>query len=182
MVDINKLPKIITIDEYGGDFHSYIDAIFNVFDCDFNKHKTKFGSHILRLKYHPEFQDRAYTFYHMTHKGEKEDERVPDLRRCERMSWARPTIEKTQEYNLRFWEQKRKGKSRVCIWLDVDNGDNYFVILDVRKTFVLLWTAFYAEKPHHVKKKQNEYNAWLASVKGVLKTPDELIKDIQDRI
>lgn len=45
------------------------------------------------MKVHPEFQDRAYTFYHMTHKGNVENERVPDLRRCERMPWAKPTVE-----------------------------------------------------------------------------------------
>lgn len=45
------------------------------------------------MKVHPEFQDRAYTFYHMTHKGSVENERIPDFRRCERMPWARPTVE-----------------------------------------------------------------------------------------
>ncbi len=42
-----------------------------------------------------------------------------------------------------------------------DYGDNYFVVLDVRKTFVLLWTAFYADYPHQVRKKAKEYEEWL---------------------
>lgn len=181
MVDVDVLPKIITLVEHGGDYHSYINAIFEVFDKDFNKHKTKFGSHTLNYKYHVAFQNRAYTFYHMTHKGNVETERIPDLRRCERMPWARPTIERAEEFNLKFWESERKGKSRVCIWLDVSNGDDYFVILEVRKECVLLWTAFYADYSHEVRKKQKEYNNWLTSVGGVQKSPDELIKNIRDR-
>lgn len=182
MVDLEVLPAIITLNDYGGDYHKFIDAIFAVFNEDFNKHKASFGSHILRYKYHPEFQDRAYTFYHMTHKGHIENERTPDLRRCERMPWARPTVEKAEEYSLKFWESIRKGKRRVCIWLDVDNGDNYYVILEVRKTYVLLWTAYYAEYDNEVQKKQKEYDSWLKSVGGIHKTPDELIKEIQDKL
>lgn len=182
MVSVEELPNIIRLEDYGGNYHSYIDAVYEIFERDFIRHKACFGTHILRLKYHPEFQQRAYTFYHMTHHGEQENDRIPDLRRCERMSWARPTIEKVLEFNLKFWEQTRNGKPRVCIWMEVDNGDNYFVILDVRKTFALIWTAFFAEYPHQAKKKQKEYESWKASVGSVINTPDELIRDIQSRL
>lgn len=62
-----------------------------------------------------------------------------------------------------------------------DYGDNYFVVLDVRKTFVLLWTAFYADYPHQVRKKAKEYEEWLR-LSGRVLTPDELIKNIMQRI
>jgi hypothetical protein len=119
----------------------------------------------------------------MTHEGDIETDRTPDLRRCERMPWARPTIENAEAYGIRFWEQERNGKHRICIWLDTDDGDNYFVILDVRKTFVLLWTAFYAGFSHQLKKKVKEYQAWRNSVgKDKVITPDMLVKDIMDRL
>lgn len=182
MVNLEELPEIICLENYGGDYHSYIEAVYKIFARDFVKHHPAFGSHVLKLKYHPEFQQKAYTFYHMTHHGDKEDERTPDLRRCERIPWARPSIEKVVEYDLKFWEQERKGKSRICIWMEVSNSDNYFVILDVRKTFVLIWTAFYADYPHQAKKKQKEYEEWLTSVGGNIMTPDELVADIQSRL
>ena len=84
-------------------------------------------------------------------------------------------------YRDKCWEQTRSGKHRVCIWLEVDDGDNYFVVLDVRKTFVLLWTAFYADYPHQVRKKAKEYEEWLR-LSGRVLTPDELIKNIMQRI
>lgn len=94
----------------------------------------------------------------------------------------KPIGKKRSVFDLKFWEQERNGKSRVCIWMEVDNGDNYFVILDVRKTFVLIWTAFFADYPHQAKKKQKEYEVWLASKGGIMMTPDELIADIQSRL
>ena len=111
-----------------------------------------------------------------------ENERIPDFRRCERMPWAKPTVEiLPQKGEVKCWEQTRSGKHRVCIWLEVDDGDNYFVVLDVRKTFVLLWTAFYADYSHQVRKKAKEYEEWLR-LSGRVLTPDELIKNIMQRI
>ena len=182
MVNVTKLPKIICLEDYGGNYTRYIDAVYDAFKHDFIYHQPAFGSHKLRLKYHPEFQSRAYTFYHMTHHGENENERTPDLRRCERIPWARPTIEKVVEFDLKFWEQKRNAKSRVCIWLETDNGDNYFVILDVRKKYVLIWTAFLADYQNQIEKKQKEYEVWRSSIGGAIMSPDELIADIQKRL
>lgn len=180
-VSIQSLPRIICLEDYGGNYSAYIDAIYDVFNADFIQHKAHFGANEIRLKYHPMFQERAYTFYHMTHEGDVEDERVPDLRRCERIPWARPTIESVEGFGLRFWEQERNGKHRICIWLNVDTGENYFVILDIRKTYVLLWTAFYGTYSNTVKKKEAEYNQWLASV-GRIFTPNELVADIMERL
>ena len=128
-------------------------------------HKAQFGSHRLHLRYHPAFQERPYAFYHMTHKGNIEDERLPVLRRCERMPWARPTVERTESLGLRFWEQsERRNGRRICIWLDVDNGDDYFVILYVHRRYVRLLTAFYGDSPNYAKKRLMEYEDWKEMV------------------
>ena len=83
----NLLPSKIYLQDYSGDYTRFIDAVYKVFEKDFVKYHPYFGKYRLGLKYHPKFQDRAYTFYHMTHKGDIESERIPDLRRCECMPW-----------------------------------------------------------------------------------------------
>jgi len=181
-VEREKLPELIYLEDYNGDYKSFINAVYAVFERDFVKSQPEFGGQQLRHKKHPAFQDRPYTFYHMTHKGEIESERTPDLRRCERMPWARPTIEQTETLGIKFWEQERDGNHRVCIWLEVDDGDNYFIILDVRKTFVLLWTAFHADYHHQIRKKQKEYEEWKERVCNKNYTPAELVMDIMSRI
>lgn len=173
------LPDKIYLSDYNGHYESYMDALYTVFERDFVQSRPYFGSHRLGLKYNPEFQGRAYTFYHMTHTGEIENERIPDLRRCECIPWARPTIEKTSELSCRCWIQKRGRYYRVCIWLQTDE-DNYFVILDVRKTFILPWTAFVAERSHEIHKKEKEYSKWLKQQHGKTYTPDELVEIIQE--
>ena len=180
------LPQKIYLTEYGGNYQKYIDAVYEMFEEDFIKHTAKFGSHRLKMKYHPEFQDRAYTFYHMTHKGGIENERLPDLRRCECMPWARPTIEQVSTWSLKFWRQsRRKSDNRVCICLEKDDEDidvDYFVILEVRSTYVLLWTAFVSEWENQTRKKLKEYKEWKTSAGENINTPDELISTIQQEI
>lgn len=83
MVDYEELPRKICLEDYGGNYRAYIDAVYEVFERDFIIHKTTFGSHRLSLKYHPEFQERAYTFYHMTHKGERERLKMTGSRICD---------------------------------------------------------------------------------------------------
>lgn len=178
-----ELPQKIYLEEYGGNYHRYIDAVYEIFEEDFIRHKATFGSHRLNLKFNPRFQERAYTFYHMTHKGEKEDEREPDLRRCECMPWARPTIENVENWQLKFWRQTRqRSNNRVCICLENDDDVDYFVVLEVRSNYVLLWTAFVGERPHETAKKMREYNAWKATDGNGINTPDELIYNIQEEI
>ena len=86
-------------------------------------------------------------------KGEVEQDREPDLRRCECKTWARPTIENVENWGLKFWRQSRqKSKNRVCIALETEY-ETYFVVLEVRDTYVLLWTAFLSEYSHQSSKK-----------------------------
>ena len=179
MEGINRnLPDKIYLTDFGGNYTAFIDALYDIFQRDFIRNKTYFGSHKLELKFHPMFQDRAYTFYHITHEGEDETNRTPDLRRCECMSWANPVVENAEIWELRFWKQYRKKGIRVCIWLDNDEDVDYFVVLDVRKTYVLLWTTFVAERTHEKNKKEREYNQWLKKTAEKVYTPDMLIEEI----
>ena len=183
MVQLNKLPKIIELNEFGGNYRLYIDAVYEVFFEDFINHEAFFGSKKLLLKSNPRFQNRAYTFYHMKHKGENEDERTPDLRRCERIGWAKPCIENVDLWSLKFWRQSRKrSENRVCILLDVEDDHDYFVVLEVRETYVLLWTAFVSIHPHETRKKLKEYTIWKAGMGANINTPDQLIGQIQAEI
>ncbi|MCL4481866.1 MAG: hypothetical protein M1445_04480 [Bacteroidetes bacterium] len=164
------LPELILLENFGGNYENFIQAVYLVFQRDFIKHKTKFRGEELRLKWHPIYQDKAYTFYHLTHKGEDEQNREPDLRRCERIPWARPVIENCDTWNLKIWPQIRNGKNRLCIWLQLEGEPDYFIILDVRENYKLLWTAFVAEFDHEKRKKQKEYEEWLKTQKSPSKT------------
>lgn len=182
MVNRGILPQKIFLQDYGGNYGIYINAVYDVFKRDFIEHRATFGSHRLGMKKLPIFQEREYTFYHMTHKGDVESERIPDLRRCECLPWARPTVENTSAWSLKFWRQTRSSsKNRVCIALEIED-ETYFIILEVRKTYVLLWTAFLAEHRHQARKKLAEFEKWKLGEGRNIHTPDELVELIQSGI
>ena len=155
------LPEMILLEDYGGHYATYINAVYDIFYNDFIRDKTRFRGEVLKLKKLPIVNNRECTFYHMTHKGEDESDRKPDLRRCERLPWAKPIIEKCDEFKLKIWTQKRKGKDRLCIWLELVDEPDYFVVLDIRKNYKLIWTAFVIEYNHQKRKKEKEYQDWL---------------------
>jgi hypothetical protein len=162
--DIN-LPDLIELNNHGGHYATFIDAVYAVFENDFVKSTPKFRGQRLSLKKYPIVGGREYTFYHMTHKGEIEADREPDLRRCERIGWAKPVIEKTDDWKLKIWPQQRNGKNRLCIWVEKQNEPDYFVILDVRANYILPWTTFVAEYPNQKRKKEKEYLEYIKSKK-----------------
>ena len=82
-----ELPEIIELNQYGGNFQEYIEAIYKYFKEDFIEKQPSFRGQRLGLKRHPLFKDKEATFWHMTSEGEDEDERIPDLRRLERIKW-----------------------------------------------------------------------------------------------
>jgi len=171
MCDIEiDLPDLILLEDFSGNYQFFIDAVYKVFESDFVKSKPHFRGTKLGLKKHPEYQERAYTFYHMTHTGEDEQNREPDLRRCERIPWAKPVIENCDKWKLKVWEQERKGEKRICIWLEFEDEPDYIIILNIRKDYILPWTAYVLEYGNQKRKKQKEYEEWLKTQKTPSKT------------
>lgn len=163
MAEQIKLPELILLENYKGIFIEYFEAVYEIFKKDFVNSKPVFNKKPLRLKSHPFIDGKEYTFYHFTHSGDIENERLPDIRRMERIGWAKPVIEECYNWKLKIWPQRRNGKDRLCIWLEIEDNMDYIVILDVRTNYILPWTAFVLEYKHQKIKKQKEYELYLKS-------------------
>ncbi len=157
--DVFVLPSLVLMQEYENNWEQYLDAIYRLFCRDFVHPKPKFEQKPFRLKRHPLQQGKEATFWHIISEGEVESERVPDLRRCERILWPRVIIENMASNNVKCWRNERKGEGRIVIaTLDF----SYVVILADRGAYVLLWTAYCVERTHQRRKLQREYEAYLA--------------------
>lgn len=138
-----ELPSIIKLSNYNENFNEYMQAVYEIFVADFVVTKPVFRGVRLGLKKYPIVSDKEYTFYHMTHSGNIEAERVPDVERMECMPWPKPIIDNSHDDDLRVWENTRRGKGGTKIRiLILHEATNYLVVLDKRDTFILPWTAY----------------------------------------
>lgn len=154
MTNPSWLPALVLLEQYGGEWDKYIEAVYQYFKADFIDSSPQFENRNVKLKRYPLFQNKEYTFWHVTSEGEKEEERTPDIRRCERIRWPRPIIEHCTHTSVRCWQNKRGQDKRLILWF---HESDYVVVLADRKKYVLLWTAYLVTYNHTREKLQKEY-------------------------
>ena len=150
------LPPLVRFESWGGNWPKYLEALYAFFKRDFVDASPSFRGTCLRLKRHPLIEGKEATFWHLISEGQNESERLPDLRRCERIQWPRPVIENADEPVVKVWKNERRGESRICLWLE---DAEYLVILAERKGYLLPWTAYPVTEAHRKRKLKKEYEA-----------------------
>ena len=143
------LPDLICLPDYGGDWNRYHQAIYEAFCQDFIQSQPQFMGRRLGLKRHPLMDGKEATFWHFVSEGAVEANRLPDLRRCERIRWPRAVIERADDPAVKVWSNQRGHEKRVCLWLD---SEDYLVVLADRETYLLPWTAYLVREEHRKRK------------------------------
>jgi len=154
---VEWLPPLVLFEHYGGNWDRYLDVLYRFFKEDFIESAPTFKGMKLVLKRHPIEKGKEATFWHLISEGRSEEDRLPDLRRCERIRWPRPIIEHHHEPVIKCWENKRKGEKRICLWFE---EVEYLVILAKRRGYVILWTAYLVTRTHSKMKLRKEYEAY----------------------
>jgi hypothetical protein len=150
-------PNLIYLEDYSGDFSSYFNAVYDVFVNDFLKSKPKFEGQKVIAPHYPEVDGKSRTFYHITHEGEDENNRLPDMRRMERIRYPKFKITNLPNEELLVWEKAMKGDIRIHI---LNVAEKYLLVLNKRNGYLMLWTAFYINQSHTIRKKVKEYEAY----------------------
>lgn len=164
---IEWLPELVTFEEYKGEWDYYLDVLYSIFKDDFINSRPRFRRQYLGLKRYPLIKAKEATFWHIISEGSEESERLPDLRRCERIRWPKPVIEHFEDFHIKLWENERKGEKRICLWLE---DKEYIVVLAERKGFYLLWTAYLVTENHRKRKLEKEYCEWKKAEAARLKS------------
>lgn len=154
---IDWLPPLVLLNDCGGDWDRYLEAIYRYFKADFIDNKPIFRGVRLALKRHPLSQGKEATFWHMTSEGTDEANRTPDLRRCERIRWPRPVIEEADAKGLKVWIAVRNNERRINIWLE---AEDYVVVLAQRKEYLLPWTAYLVTYDHTRRRLRREFEEY----------------------
>ncbi len=153
-----ELPEIIELSQYGGDFHLYLEAVYQLFKRAFINNRPTYRGVRLGLKRYPLSQGKEATFWHMTSTGEDEATRLPDLRRLERIQWPAPMINQSEHTYLKVWENTRGNKTNILIFHE---KESYLVVLRKAKDYILPWTAYLIEYPSRKRKLLEEYEAYI---------------------
>lgn len=155
-----QLPELIELSQFGGNFASYLDAVYEIFVSEFVYNRPTYRGIRLALKKHPVIDGKEATFWHMTSEGEDEQNRLPDLRRLERIKWPSFIINKSEHPYLKVWENTRGTKTNILI---LHEYENYVVILRKGNGYLLPWTAYLIEHGWRKKKFIKEYEEYTKS-------------------
>jgi hypothetical protein len=118
------------------------------------------------VRYHPAYEEKGVTFWHIVSEGAEETKRIPDLRRCERIRWPRQLIEKADYIDVKVWETTRPWKSQKQrrINFALSNFSYIVVIAETRIGFDLV-TAYHLEKAHRREKLRKEFESFSGQKK-----------------
>ncbi len=156
-----KLPDLIKLENYNGSWEDYIEVVYQVFRRDFIENKTFYNNKRVGVKKTPLFKNKECCFWHLTSQGKVEEERIPDLRRCERIGWIKPIIENNKNKLVKFWINQRQREERICLCY----GDwDYLIVLIKIKDYLLLLTAYPIEYNSKKDKLKKEYYAYKENI------------------
>jgi hypothetical protein len=148
------LPPLVLLADYDGEWEHFLEAVYGFFRQDFVTSRPQWNGTPVGIKRSPVEQGKEAGFWHLITEGRTEADRLPDIRRCERIRWPKPIIEEREAGRVKCWRNRRGRDKRVVIAL----GDfSYVVILAPRKGYILLWTAYCIEDEHRRTKLRKEY-------------------------
>lgn len=165
-------PEIITLNEFGGNYNEYEEALLNLYEADL----WKGGLTFLGLKVVPRVHKRFevndkildWTFAHFTSKGEIEENRELDLRRCEKIGFIKPIIDNIHLDCVKVWENTRldnksKPKTSVVIWCECVNCK---IVLTKnngnRGDYYVITTFYLINNPIKIQKHNKEYDEYVS--------------------
>lgn len=151
-------PDLILFADYQGDFKTYFEVVYKIFHTSFIAKQPLFNGLKVSAQKHPEVDGIHRTFYHITHEGEDEANRQPDMRRMERIRFPKFIIENSSNGAILVWENQRGRDKRILLF---NEAESYLVVLTERKGFYLFWTAYYIEQEHRKNKLLSEYQAYI---------------------
>lgn len=159
MIDEKGLvfPYLIELSNYDGDFKNYFKAVYTIFENDFIKTQPRYDGLKVAVRKYPEVEGLHRTFYHITHKGEDENNRQPDIRRMERICFPKFVIDNYTHIEILIWKNKRGKDERIVLFNKVES---YIVILTGRKNYYIFITAYLVETEHRKRSLLKEYETY----------------------
>jgi hypothetical protein len=137
-----------------------LDLLYMIFKRDFRESRPVYEGK--PVWFSPGMEDgKERIFWHMTSReNEGTGMRLPDLRRSERLPWARPMIDNANRPQILAWDHEEGDKTiKTYVWLQ----DFDFLVLMKRYPAGgrRLITSYYVDQPHTRRGLQKKYERRL---------------------
>ena len=146
-------PDFLPLEDFNGDWEIYVEELYCIFIKEIARAGILFRNQEVSCLRHPEIEGRWKSFWHLIQEGSIEDERTPDLRRCERLRWVPWVINNAGTHpEIDEWSNKRNAETNTLLWYQ----EEYLVVLSQKKGFWLLKTAYPTKRNHTIRKLRKE--------------------------
>ncbi len=136
------LPPIVCVNPWTNETFDFLYAIFR---RDFKESQPTYDGKA--VWFFPEVEDgKEVIFWHMTSRDDRETgERLPDLRRSERLPWARPMIDNCKQPEILAWDYEEGDRTvKTYVWL---KGHDFLVLMKRYKDGRRRLITSYCTKP-----------------------------------
>lgn len=149
------LPPLLRLQDFNGNWQKYIDAVFAIFYRDFLENRAHFSGKPVACRGQPLVKGKEEGFWHCVSEGPFEDQRLPDLRRCESIPWIKAILSQQQAPEVQVWYARKRREMRAYVWY----REEYLIVLGVRKSYFQLITAFCTDRAHTRKRLRAQRDA-----------------------
>lgn len=146
--------ELVELAAAGNDWSRYCDILYSEFHQAFISSRPEFQGKRVGVNRSRTVKGKESAFWHCISEGDSEDDRLPDLRRCERIRWPRPIIEAVGTDKVRWWKERRGRTRRAYVALA---DFSYLVVLEELSTHCVLVTAYPVEQAHARKKLRDRH-------------------------
>ena len=142
---------------FHGDRTLYEEELHKIFLEEIARGGLLFRDHPVRCRRNPETEGRWAAFWHLVQEGRSENERYPDIRRCERLRWIRWIIENAAgNSRIDEWQNMRGTERNTLLWY----REEYLVVLAERSDYWLLKSAYHTQRTRRIRQLQRERDVW----------------------
>jgi hypothetical protein len=150
-------PELVLFNAFGGNWDTYEAELNRIFSVEIACETLQFQGVRVGCRRHPEALGRWASFWHLVQEGVVEDNRTPDLRRCERIGWVRWVIENAETHPaIDVWRNTRGAEINTLLWY----REEYLVVLAQRQGYWLLKTAYCTEQSGRIRQLRKERDAF----------------------
>jgi len=153
-------PDLLPLSAFGGDWTAYEAELYRVFLDEIARAGLQFRGWPVSCRRHAEVAGRWASFWHLVQEGPAEDDRLPDLRRCERIRWVRWMIENGAAHpEIYEWQNTRGTEVNTLLWY----REEYIVVLARRRDYWLLKTGYCTDRSGRIRQLRRERDAYLSA-------------------